>query len=497
VAGNKDARTGDKESGIAKIFDADKVTKEVNAQIAITGEFGKRAAKEVGEYAGKKRDELKQQAKTETDPAKKTSLLAEADKWEEGGMNRVALHTAVGMLTGGFNGAAGAASSQMAVPVLGDMLKEANLPVELKEALILTAGTLIATGTGGTAGAGAGLNATGNNYLTHAQLQSKKQQLDACKTEACKKEITSTWDKVNQSANGRVQDKVLQSGEAANLKTMEQLSSDMNGLAQYKAGLDEQLRATTDPTQRATLQLQVNEADNNMRQIANLGKDTLALMYQQTGNPAYQNAYQALTAATSGNELGSALALPGGSGGNINKAVEQAKPGVNVAEQAANAAADAGKLAKAETVVADAAKGASKVPNSPVDIAHTIGADYNARTGKVTGGHSLLNNDVKVTEVVNPPDGNGVYQALVQLQTPDGNWVTKTDYRGQPQKNTMFPKTWDAAKIQAQVDSAWNNPAKTIDPKTGQWTAKSDSGVTIQGYTQPKATAYPLYEKGK
>jgi hypothetical protein len=113
----------------------------------------------------------------------------------------------------------------------------------------------------------------------------------------------------------------------------------MKGLAQYKAGLDEQLKATTDPTQRANLQLQVNQADNSMRQIAGLGKDTLALMYQQTGNPAYQNAYQALTAATSDNEIGSALALPGGSGGNINKAVEQAKPGVNVAEQAAIAKA--------------------------------------------------------------------------------------------------------------------------------------------------------------
>ena len=95
-----------------------------------------------------------------------------------------------------------------------------------------------------------------------------------------------------------------------------------------------------------------------------------------------------------------------------------------------------------------------------------------------------------------PPDVNGVYQAIVQLQTPDGNWVTKTDYRGQPQKNTMFPKTWDAAKIQAQVDSAWNDPKKTVDAN-GKWQGTSDSGVVIEGYTHPKATAYPLYEKGK
>jgi hypothetical protein len=109
----------------------------------------------------------------------------------------------------------------------------------------------------------------------------------------------------------------------------------------------------------------------------------------------------------------------------------------------------------------------------------------------------LLNNDVKVAEVVKPPDVNGVYQAKVQLQAPDGTWVTKLDYRGQPQTNTMFPKNWDAAKIQAEVDSAWNSSSKTVDPKTGQWRAESPSGVMIEGYTNPRATAYPLYNGGK
>jgi hypothetical protein len=184
-----------------------------------------------------------------------------------------------------------------------------------------------------------GANAAENNYLKHTELTKKQQQLSDCKDDACRKQVNSYWAQLSQDRNTKTGDGIIAVGEAANLKTMEQLSSDMKGLAQYKAGLDEQLKATTDPTQRANLQLQVNQADNSMRQIAGLGKDTLALMYQQTGNPAYQNAYQALTAATSGNEIGSALALPGGSGGNINKVVEQAKPGVNVAEQAAIAKA--------------------------------------------------------------------------------------------------------------------------------------------------------------
>jgi filamentous hemagglutinin len=33
VAGNKDAHTGDADAGIKKIFDADKVSKDVNAQV--------------------------------------------------------------------------------------------------------------------------------------------------------------------------------------------------------------------------------------------------------------------------------------------------------------------------------------------------------------------------------------------------------------------------------------------------------------------------------
>ena len=29
-------------------------------------------------------------------------------------------------------------------------------------------------------------------------------------------------------------------------------------------------------------------------------------------------------------------------------------------------------------------------PNSPIDMAHILGADFNRRTGEPTGGHSLL-----------------------------------------------------------------------------------------------------------
>jgi hypothetical protein len=63
----------------------------------------------------------------------------------------------------------------------------------------------------------------------------------------------------------------------------------------------------TDATQRADLQYQIKTTDNNIRQVANLGKDSLALLYQQTGDPQYRTAFQALNASTSGNEIAGAI----------------------------------------------------------------------------------------------------------------------------------------------------------------------------------------------
>ncbi len=48
LAGNQDARTGDADTGIAPIFDAESVRKDVQAQATITQEFGSRASQEGG-----------------------------------------------------------------------------------------------------------------------------------------------------------------------------------------------------------------------------------------------------------------------------------------------------------------------------------------------------------------------------------------------------------------------------------------------------------------
>ena len=111
IAGNKTARTGDAETGINKIFDAEKVQKDIDAQVLITRTFGAEASKAVGDYASKQTTQLKFAAEQESDPTRKQALLDDAAKWDEGGLYRTLAHTAIGGLTGGAAGAAGAGAA--------------------------------------------------------------------------------------------------------------------------------------------------------------------------------------------------------------------------------------------------------------------------------------------------------------------------------------------------------------------------------------------------
>ena len=121
-----------------------------------------------------------------------------------------------------------------------------------------------------------------------------------------------------------------------------------------------------------------------------------------------------------------------------------------------------------------------------------IGGDFNARSRKVTGGHSLLNGDVRIVEVVSPPDVNGVYQAFVEIKQPDGQWVRKENGSA---PNTMFPTNWNRERIIEEIDSAWKNQEPTISDN--RWKGKSKSGLSIEGYKYPNPTAFPVYNKGK
>lgn len=134
--------------------------------------------------------------------------------------------------------------------------------------------------------------------------------------------------------------------------------------------------------------------------------------------------------------------------------------------------------------------------NSPIDFKHIIGADYKRHTGEPTGGHTLLNGDVRVIEgTASAPDATGVYRAHVQMSDPQhaGQWITKTDRNGNPMFNTMFPKDWTAEQVVSEVNAAWFSPTKTI--RGEKWSALTPSGVRVEGYLEPRVTAYPVYSK--
>ncbi|MHB1083060.1 MAG: EndoU domain-containing protein [Prosthecobacter sp.] len=132
-------------------------------------------------------------------------------------------------------------------------------------------------------------------------------------------------------------------------------------------------------------------------------------------------------------------------------------------------------------------------PYPPIDHDHVIKAEFNKK-GKATGGHSLLNGDVRIvpgTEL--PPNAHGVYQAGVEMKKKDGTWVAKKSNKS---INTMFPKDWTAEQIRAEVQGAWESPHKVIDAVDNSWSSVSPAGVKIEGYidtTNNRITAYPLY----
>ncbi len=63
IAGDTTKRTGDAQQGIGKIFDADKVRQEIQAQTKITQEFSKQASTAVASYTETQRKALQEQAK--------------------------------------------------------------------------------------------------------------------------------------------------------------------------------------------------------------------------------------------------------------------------------------------------------------------------------------------------------------------------------------------------------------------------------------------------
>ncbi|MDO8943020.1 MAG: hypothetical protein Q7U75_07530, partial [Desulfobacterales bacterium] len=120
IAGNTQARTGDTETGIGRIFDAEKVQKEINAQVQITQVFGQQASQAVDAYAAKQMSDLRTRYAAETDPEKQQALQAEVD--------RLRLETHVlNVLIGGVTGLGGVALTRESLAAAAEEMRKITI----------------------------------------------------------------------------------------------------------------------------------------------------------------------------------------------------------------------------------------------------------------------------------------------------------------------------------------------------------------------------------
>ena len=153
LAGNTAVRTNDAPTGIDKIFDANRVQKEIDAQAQITQLFGQKASQAWGDYANNKFIEAAQ-AKDEDGMR----------CWGPDGACRAGGHALIGGATGGLPGAAGAASSSVAAPYVAGYLIQQGVPPGVAAELTGLFALGVGNATGGTAAGAAALNEASNNF---------------------------------------------------------------------------------------------------------------------------------------------------------------------------------------------------------------------------------------------------------------------------------------------------------------------------------------------
>jgi len=162
---NRDVRTGDPNPGLTRKWDGSQLTQEQAANAEITAAFGQQASKAASIHADQQALNARRSGDDDT-----------ARQWEEGGEYRTALHSAIGALSGGIQGATGAAINSALLPVIGEKIAELNLPEGVRDALTIAAAT--ALGSAGQAqGAASAFTKAANNYVSHSPFPEVRRTL--------------------------------------------------------------------------------------------------------------------------------------------------------------------------------------------------------------------------------------------------------------------------------------------------------------------------------
>lgn len=344
-------------------------------------------------------------------------------------------HVVAGGLTAGFGGAAGAAAGALSAPYIADQLAKAGVDEALAKTITTAASTTAGALAGGTAGVSTAFNEVTNNYLSHQEanryeaLQLKKMS-GQCDT-ACESEIKTlaTTDKqrdtqlaacdgIESSACTTIRQDVRHT--AAGYVRSDQLASPYSEYSQQRAKTAQLAQATMDGVRLATLNGYGQSVVDGAVVLASGMMTSLQAMFGDAQARA-QVAEGAQKATAYASDLGNWHYLLGAMTPETREQLaavyargDGKELGRIMGEQFASlpipvvGLGTVKKIGQAVSVVEDAEKVSVKLKTSPVDIDHAIGGDYNYRTGKVTGGHSLLRDDVRITGYISEPDVNGV-----------------------------------------------------------------------------------------
>ena len=129
-----------------------------------------------------------------------------------------------------------------------------------------------------------------------------------------------------------------------------------------------------------------------------------------------------------------------------------------------------------------------KKEKEKTEVSEEKSANTGNRKYKIDYDHII---DVRIVKKIGAPSKNGVYKASVEIRKPDGTWQKKTSNGG---VNTMFPESWDEARIIDEINSAWENRKDLKGRDNNMWQGISKSGVVMRGYKSPRITAYPVFE---
>jgi hypothetical protein len=125
----------------------------------------------------------------------------------------------------------------------------------------------------------------------------------------------------------------------------------------------------------------------------------------------------------------------------------------------------------------------------PIDLAHIDRGAINHR-GEPVGYHHRADGidppEARVLRIVQPPDANGIYRALVALRDPaTGAWLDKRA------ASTFFPDAMSDAAIVDAVIAAFHDGRRRRD---GRFIGSSGHGFAIEGWYRGGSilAAYPL-----